>query len=1377
MTKSNPTVGPQDATCSQPGEHTWGTLTWNEHVDGNDCVLELESGQVPDHTGTNADPGVPWAGHSSVTKVAVDNGVSLGPTGGRYLFTHLTNLKAADVGNLDTSQATDLFAMFWNDSLLEIVTSISNWDTSSVTNMNSLFNMCVKLVRVDLSPHDGKWDTSAVTDMTNMFVGDAELISTGAPGLSIPAGATQTHMFDYCAKLVRCSQPGDHPWSTLTWNEHIEEDGSTVTCVLELKAGLVPDHTGTNAATTVPWTNDTSITKAKVDAGVSLGTTGGRYLFTQLTNLKTAEVGNLDTSQTTDLFAMFWNDTSLETVTGIENWDTHLVTNMNAMFHSCTKLTKVNLNHNGNQWDTDAVTDMTNMFWNDGELTSIGVPGLEIPSGATQTNMFYNCLKLVRCSQPGDHPWSTLTWNEHLEDDGNGGVVCVLELKSGRAPDHTGTNTSTTVPWTNDTSVTKAKVDAGVSLGATGGRYLFTHLTNLKTADVGDLDTSQANDLFAMFWNDSNLETVTGIENWDTHLVTNMNSLFNMCPKLTKVDLSRHGSQWDTDNVTDMTNMFVGDGELYSIGVPGLEIHNTTTQTHMFDYCVKLIHCGKAGDYVWGTTDPLHWKETMTGTFEDPQCILELEHGTIPDTGTAGDSPTSPIPWNDPGVSRLVVDPDTGQGPVKLTSGWGIFDGHFLPGLRTADVIHLDTSQSTLMGWMFHDQPLLTTIDGIQNWDTSHVTNMYKMFLNCPKLTNLNLKHDGDQWNTHNVTNMASMFNGASSLTNLDLSNWDTSALTNMTGIVTGDASLEILDMTGWDTSGITDMSNLFQNLPKLKTIRGIGGWDTSHVTNMNSMFQGDAALVGEATPGTDPHPTPNGRTLDLSAWNTSHVTDMRSMFKGCSSLESLDIHTWDMRTLGSYDEFTDDHGRHLLNQSQMIANCPHLYRVKVGPNIDFSYHEQFHGAYSCVPHQCIWYTNNAHASPVLQYGDGSDFASEPAEAIRDTPVYKNSSQSAWMYGASYRSNTNNMTLGRFPTPEWIYLITTHYSGACSDGEAMPTTVMCPTVSNPGYRLTGWKNGENGTYKPGSYVPYSVPGNTLTPVWSPLTPPGVSKATPHAGGSLTVGGGMPGGTLTGDTYTATPYAAASGGTAGASSTSATVTEVTASAPNDGSWTADYSDTTNPYPADTVGTGTSMWFTSKLTQADNTTSGESARKKLTVDTVAPGLQSHIGGRTASSGPGVQATIKGMVRTSGDSVAQPGNTVEAGDRITITWPDGTTSGAKADGSPLPKGSNGSIVSAADGSFAIDIPSGQALDGSEATVKVWDNADGDGTDPNHPAGIENKANMTSIGVKLTPPTVDKLPLTGHHWQHNGLIAFAVAVVLAITTGAYAQRKRQRH
>ncbi|EOS7714496.1 BspA family leucine-rich repeat surface protein, partial [Enterococcus hirae] len=98
------------------------------------------------------------------------------------------------------------------------------------------------------------------------------------------------------------------------------------------------------------------------------------------------------------------------------------------------------------------------------------------------------------------------------------------------------------------------------------------------------------------------------------------------------------------------------------------------------------------------------------------------------------------------------------------------------------------------------------------------------------------------QWTLGNVTNMYEMFwmpeNNSSQLTSIgDTSHWNTSNVTNMSGMFLNCVKLQNLDLSNWDTSKVTDMSNMFFNCPSLVSIGDTGNWDTSNVMNFKSMF------------------------------------------------------------------------------------------------------------------------------------------------------------------------------------------------------------------------------------------------------------------------------------------------------------------------------------------------------------------------------------------------------------------------------------------------------------------------------------------------------------------------------------------------------------
>ncbi|NUG39026.1 BspA family leucine-rich repeat surface protein [Lactobacillus mellis] len=192
--------------------------------------------------------------------------------------------------------------------------------------------------------------------------------------------------------------------------------------------------------------------------------------------------------------------------------------------------------------------------------------------------------------------------------------------------------------------------------------------------------------------------------------------------------------------------------------------------------------------------------------------------------------------------------------------------------LTTLDLSHFDTSQVTNMDIMFELCNNLTTLD-VSHFDTSQVTNMSGIFAECQNLTNLDVSH----FDTSQVTNMAAMFDSCESLTSLDVSHWDTSQVTDMSSMFEECERLTNLDVSSWDTSQVTDMSRMFLFCEKLTNL-DVSHFDTSRVTNMYWMFAECQSLA----------------SLDVSHFNTSQVTDMHGMFYECKSLTSLDVSHFD---------------------------------------------------------------------------------------------------------------------------------------------------------------------------------------------------------------------------------------------------------------------------------------------------------------------------------------------------------------------------------------------------------------------------------------------------------------------------------------------------
>lgn len=185
-------------------------------------------------------------------------------------------------------------------------------------------------------------------------------------------------------------------------------------------------------------------------------------------------------------------------------------------------------------------------------------------------------------------------------------------------------------------------------------------------------------------------------------------------------------------------------------------------------------------------------------------------------------------------TSANIISAENSENEVYM---W--FENDTLYYYSDADTIYMNADSS----YAFRTLVNLTDISGLEYLDTSRVTNMGRLFLDCTNLTDLSPLTN---WDTSNVTNMYFTFGAnytGSSGTPMKLSdlsplaNWDTSSVTTMNSMFKGCTSLKTLDaLKDWNVSNVTDMQQMF-NRTGLTDASGIEGWNISSVTNFNMML------------------------------------------------------------------------------------------------------------------------------------------------------------------------------------------------------------------------------------------------------------------------------------------------------------------------------------------------------------------------------------------------------------------------------------------------------------------------------------------------------------------------------------------------------------
>lgn len=321
-----------------------------------------------------------------------------------------------------------------------------------------------------------------------------------------------------------------------------------------------------------------------------------------------------------------------------------------------------------------------------------------------------------------------------------------------------------------------------------------------------------------MFFSCTKLETLD-LSSFATPSMISMSCAFENCENLKKIYVS---SAFTTDKVTVHFSAFDG-----CVNLPNFNPDKTDKE---------MAHTGEGGYLMAATDSWVRW-DAPTGTLSFHRGatkpggvnILDLGYGNYPN-------------W------------DTHAAEIKKVV--------FKAGFR-------DETHTTCSKW-FSGCTNLTSIEGIENLNTSNVTNMNEMFGQCSNLETLDLSH----FNTENVKNMSNMFNGCTKLHKLNISSFNTENVTNMYGMFYGCSSLDSLDLSHFNTRYVRNdqMNYMFNGCSSLSSL------DVSNFTTdkpgmqLDGLFQGCSSL----------------QTLDLSSFDISGAGSVNYLFDGCSALQTI---------------------------------------------------------------------------------------------------------------------------------------------------------------------------------------------------------------------------------------------------------------------------------------------------------------------------------------------------------------------------------------------------------------------------------------------------------------------------------------------------------
>ncbi len=842
------------------------------------------------------------------------------PTSTRKWFENASNvLRITGIEYLNTSEVTDMYAMFMSCYKLQDI-DLSGFNTSKVTIMDSMFEGCGgNLKSLDLS----SFDTHNVEDMRYMFYACENLYTiVVGPGWDVSGvtSAYSSNMFTNCFKLVGGERTSYSSYHVDAAYAHV--DGGTANpgylSQVESYAFLYRDilhfrHDGgkgalisdcilfrLNTGSDIPEWNDYSDRVVEVEFARSFAQarpTSTYHWFYGMSNLVgLSSITYLNTSQVTTMAGMFANCTSLPWIS-LTDFDTENVEDMSYMFSGCPELIELDLT----SFNTENVQTFAHMFSGCSSLKNLNLSTLSLAKATNVESMFNGCTNLETICNGDD--WSTQTTITHSSSM----FADCPTLVGGAGTTYT----------QNHVGLDYARVDGGtaspgyfsapkpyVVLSSDSTRITFyydafsaSHVSPEVTYDIkaglvpwnavkSRIKSVNFNSSFANYTPTSTgnwfgdmpeLTSIYNLQYLNTNEVTDMQSMFSGCQKLTSLDLSK----FNTEKVTDMGFMFYNCTALTSLDVSSFNTSNVRNMARMFCYCSALTTLDVSG----------------------------FNTANVKNMGNMFNSCTN--------LTALDV---SGFNTANSTTMNGMFYG--CANLTELDVSGFNTANVTSMSYMFYNCAKLTALD-VSGFNTANVVGMNGMFNNCAKLTAL----DVSGFNTANVTSMSTMFYSCSALTALDVSGFDTKKVVDMTHMFHGCSALTTLDLSSFNTekvismemmfnsckalksivfdktrfvtSSVKNMSNMFSSCNQLESL-DVSFFDTQNVTTMNSMFSLCSSLPVIDVCGFNTDKLTNTNymftlcsaltQLDLSNFNTANVTSMTAMFRGCSNLTTISV-------------------------------------------------------------------------------------------------------------------------------------------------------------------------------------------------------------------------------------------------------------------------------------------------------------------------------------------------------------------------------------------------------------------------------------------------------------------------------------------------------
>ena len=416
----------------------------------------------------------------------------------------------------------------------------------------------------------------------------------------------------------------------------------------------------------------------------------------QYSTIEDMDLSALDTSQVTNMKAMFQWCQELTKLRIREGFDTSKVTDMTLMFSLCGKLSDYSFL---TLFNTKNVTSMSQMFYGNHSARRLDLSRFDTRNVTSMHRMFFDCSNLESLIFGNSFNTSSVTNMAEM----------FASCRNLRALNVTGFDTS--------------KVTTMYAM--------FSTCSALTTLDVSNFDTSKVTTMQSMFSTCSALTTLD-VSNFDTSKVTKMQSMFSTCSALTTLDVSN----FDTSKVTDMSQMFAYCSALTELNVSSFDTSKVTNMSLMFRGCKVLEELDLSSFDTSAVTD-MHWMFMTCSKLSVLDLGQDFNVSKVTTFANMFDN-----------CGEL----DNIEGTLKFDSSNQAADMSFMFYLCGAlkEIPFSFLEQETPISFdslttaekMFYACHQLTRAD-LSNWQLGDLTNTAEMFAYCDALTEIDLSWTG----------------------------------------------------------------------------------------------------------------------------------------------------------------------------------------------------------------------------------------------------------------------------------------------------------------------------------------------------------------------------------------------------------------------------------------------------------------------------------------------------------------------------------------------------------------------------------------------------------------------------------------------------------